>query len=115
MYQLIDGGVILDGRFIPADENNRDWQDYLAWLADGNTPLPADELTPEQQVREDEIATASEVARAWFRNHPAAVDFIRLSAAEQEAWIQAATTAQIKTLLQYLTVAVVAMVKREYL
>ena len=27
------------------DENNPDYQAYLKWLAEGNTPLPADEVT----------------------------------------------------------------------
>lgn len=31
-----------DNVFIPFDENNREYQEYLAWLAKGNTPLPAD-------------------------------------------------------------------------
>jgi len=26
----------------PLDNDNRDYQDYLAWVADGNTPDPSD-------------------------------------------------------------------------
>ena len=31
-----------DGSYIPFDENNTDYQEYLSWLAAGNTPDPAD-------------------------------------------------------------------------
>ena len=32
-----------DNAFIPHSPGNTDYQEYLAWLAEGNEPLPADE------------------------------------------------------------------------
>ncbi|WP_156545882.1 hypothetical protein [Cupriavidus sp. D384] len=53
MYQLnknLKGEVscvirISDGAAIPFDEDNRDYSEYLEWIAAGNTPLPAEEAT----------------------------------------------------------------------
>lgn len=33
-----------DNAFIPFDPDNTDYQEYLEWLAEGNEPLPADEV-----------------------------------------------------------------------
>ena len=33
-----------DNAFIPFDPDNTDYQAYLAWLAEGNEPLPADKI-----------------------------------------------------------------------
>ena len=32
-----------DNCWIPPDEANTDYQEYLKWLAEGNTPQPAEE------------------------------------------------------------------------
>ena len=50
MYKLPDvsGGVVRlsDNALIPADPNNTDYQRYLRWLEEGNTPLPPDPPPP---------------------------------------------------------------------
>ena len=54
MYKLIkdpmsqqDGSVqrLSDGAQIPFDPDNTDYQAYLAWVAEGNVPTPAEENT----------------------------------------------------------------------
>jgi hypothetical protein len=49
-YKNINNEVVLnaiirisDGATIPFAEDNTDYQEYLKWLDEGNTPLPADE------------------------------------------------------------------------
>jgi hypothetical protein len=34
---------LADNAFIPFDDANTDFAEYKKWLAEGNTPLPADE------------------------------------------------------------------------
>lgn len=52
MYKLIKNPVtggnesvqrLADNAFIPFDESNTDYQEYLKWVSEGNTPYPADE------------------------------------------------------------------------
>jgi hypothetical protein len=43
--QVVNNAIIRvsDGATIPFAADNTDYQEYLKWVAEGNTPLPADE------------------------------------------------------------------------
>ncbi|MBK5551029.1 hypothetical protein JFU49_12250 [Pseudomonas sp. TH03] len=45
-YQLTVNGVfrLADSAFIPQDPANRDWLEYLEWMASGGEALPIDSL-----------------------------------------------------------------------
>jgi hypothetical protein len=62
MYQLTSGPAVkrlTDGASIPADPDNTDYADYLAWLAKGNTPTPADVPAPPTKAERIERLLAS--------------------------------------------------------
>lgn len=68
MYQLTNTSTVRrsDGASIPADPNNVDYAAYLAWIAEGNTPEPADPIpaaTALEQIRALEAQHADAQAR----------------------------------------------------
>lgn len=55
-YKNFDGTIVSsaiirtsDGACIPFDPANTCYQRYLVWLSEGNTPLPADEQTQQDE------------------------------------------------------------------
>lgn len=53
MYKLIENGVLRleDTAVIPVNESNLDYQEYLTWIAAGNTSLPADIPDPKIAIQ----------------------------------------------------------------
>ena len=66
-----DGSVqrLADGAFVPASMDNRDWQEFQAWLADGNTAQAADPAParPTQRQAMDHRMSANLLFRALVR------------------------------------------------
>ena len=69
-YQLTTSDTILrlaDNAFIPPDPANTDYQTYLAWLEDGNTPEPAPEPEPAPVLTTEQKLEAAGLTVAELR------------------------------------------------
>lgn len=57
MYKLQDNGVLRleDNAVIPADPQNRHWQEYQVWLAEGNTPEPSGTEPTLEDLKQDKL------------------------------------------------------------
>jgi cytochrome c5 len=65
-YKLTKSTSILrksDNACIPADPANRDYQEYLQWVAQGNTPEPVDAPTFAELVAANTAAVQAELDR----------------------------------------------------
>lgn len=54
MYKLINNETVKrlhDGAYIPMNEENTDYCDFLKWMEEGNTPDPADINTPDRATQ----------------------------------------------------------------
>ena len=69
-YQLTATDCILHveaGMWIPSDPANTDYQAYLAWLDEGNTPLPAPEPEPAPVLTTEQKLEAAGLTVAELR------------------------------------------------
>jgi hypothetical protein len=69
MYKLTINTSITrlsDNAFIPNDPANRDYAEYLDWLAEGNTPEPVDEPLPPTQAQLNAEARAYLLSTDWY-------------------------------------------------
>lgn len=56
---VVDSG----GKFVPFDEGNQDYQQYLQWLEAGNSPMPFAEPAVAAPTVESLMAEMQELAR----------------------------------------------------
>ncbi len=64
MYKLMAGNMVqrlADGAIIPFAAGNRDYQEYLKWLGEENTPTPADPPPTPSTKRADALQKLQDV------------------------------------------------------
>lgn len=107
-YKLrIAGGVILTatGAIIPEDAKNRQWQQYLEWMALGNTAEDADPLPATTQGELNMIAA---------RNYAKLTALVGMTPSDISAWVDANinTFSDAKDALKTLAIAISVLGRR---
>lgn len=106
-YKLASEGVfrLPDMAHIPAHPDNADWRQYQEWLAEGNTPLPADPPSPPTQDELDAEAAKQYAKLVALKN---------MTPAQVQAWVDANINnlADAKDALKTLAIAVSILARR---
>jgi len=116
MYKLTNTSVIVrtaDGAYIPAVLTNKDYQDYLAWVAAGNTPDPVDPPTPVELAAAAQAAQdAQDIADAKAYAKLAALK--AMTPAQIQTWVNANVTnlVQAQDAIKTLAIAVSVLLRR---
>lgn len=73
MYKLSNNGIkrLSDGANIPINEGNRDYQEYLKWLNDGNVPEP--EFTEEEVTKTKKAEAISLITKRHIEKQSAPI------------------------------------------
>jgi hypothetical protein len=94
MYQLTSSTLIVrieDGAYIPADSANTDYQQYLAWVAEGNMPAPYVVLSPPTPTLVSRFqARAALVQAGYFDTLDAYMAALPKTNIQRMAWDEAA-------------------------
>ena len=108
-YKLTIGSPVIrlsDGACIPPDPANRDWREYLEWLAAGNSPDPAETIDEVRarvwsaiKAKRDTIkAGGAKVGTKWYHSDEASrtqyIGLLRMADATVAAGGSGTTTLQ---------------------
>lgn len=93
MYKLTNATFVIrlsDNAYIPEDTKNADYQQYLVWLSEGNTPEPADVPTPDYNAlrKAAYVAESDPIFFMWQRGEATQQQWLDKIAEIQARWPQ---------------------------